>query len=140
MNQNTIEFLLEYIELLEKNILAFTKFNKDNRKKIERKLRNLSNLAIKKNLDVQKIIKELNFLKNSDKDEKSINLNEGDDDINILTQNLFHKGITSNIINFFNKNRSKINEYAKIKENNSISISPSEKSNKKNQVNKKRKK
>ena len=140
MNQNTIEFLLEYIELLEKNILAFTKFNKDNRKKIERKLRNLSNLAIKNNLDVQKIIKELNFLKNSDKDEKSINLNEGDDDINILTQNLFHKGITSNIINFFNKNRSKINEYAKIKENNSINISPSEKSNKKNQVNKKRKK
>ena len=67
MNQNTIEFLLEYIELLEKNILAFTKFNKDNRKKIERKLRNLSNLAIKNNLDVQKIIKELNFLKNSDK-------------------------------------------------------------------------
>lgn len=140
MNQNTIEFLLEYIELLEKNILAFTKFNKDNRKKIERKLRNLSNLAIKNNLDVQKIIKELNFLKNSDKEEKSINLNEEDDDINILTQNLFHKGITSNIINFFNKNRSKINEYAKIKENNSISISPSEKSNKKNQVNKKRKK
>jgi len=139
MNQNTIEFLLGYIELLEKNILAFTNFNKDNRKKIESKLRNLSNLAIKKNIDIQKVIKELNFLKNSDKEEKSINLNEGkDDDIDILTQNLFHKGITSNIINFFNKNRSKINEYAKIKENNNINISSSEKSNKKSQLNKKR--
>ena len=138
MNQNTIEFLLGYIELLEKNILAFTNFNKDNRKKIESKLRNLSNLAIKNNIDIQKVIKELNFLKNSEKEEKSINLNEGDDDIDILTQNLFHKGITSNIINFFNKNRSKINEYAKIKENNNINITPSEKSNKKNQLNKKR--
>jgi len=138
MNQNTIGFLLGYIELLEKNILAFTNFNKDNRKKIESKLRNLSNLAIKNNIDIQKVIKELNFLKNSEKEEKSINLNEGDDDIDILTQNLFHKGITSNIINFFNKNRSKINEYAKIKENNNINITPSEKSNKKNQLNKKR--
>ena len=138
MNQNTIGFLLGYIELLEKNILAFTNFNKDNRKKIESKLRNLSNLAIKNNIDIQKVIKELNFLKNSEKEEKSINLNEGDDDIDILTQNLFHKRITSNIINFFNKNRSKINEYAKIKENNNINITPSEKSNKKNQLNKKR--
>jgi len=138
MNQNTIGFLLGYIELLQKNILAFTNFNKDNRKKIESKLRNLSNLAIKNNIDIQKVIKELNFLKNSEKEEKSINLNEGDDDIDILTQNLFHKGITSNIINFFNKNRSKINEYAKIKENNNINITPSEKSNKKNQLNKKR--
>ena len=138
MNQNTIGFLLGYIELLEKNILAFTNFNKDNRKKIENKLRNLSNLAIKNNIDIQKVIKEFNFLKNSEKEEKSINLNEGDDDIDILTQNLFHKGITSNIINFFNKNRSKINEYAKIKENNNINITPSEKSNKKSKLNKKR--
>ena len=138
MNQNTIGFLLGYIELLEKNILAFTNFNKDNRKKIESKLRNLSNLAIKNNIDIQKVIKELNFLKNSEKEKKFINLNEGDDDIDILTQNLFHKGIKFNIINFFNKNRSKINEYAKIKENNNINITPSEKSNKKNQLNKKR--
>jgi hypothetical protein len=139
MRQNQIEFLLNYIELLEKNILAFTKFNKDNRKKIEKKLRNLSYLATEKNLDIQKIIKELNYLKNSEKEEKSINLSEdNDDDINILSQNLFHKGLASNTINFFNKNRSKINEDANIKENNNINITSSEKSNKKNQLNKKR--
>ena len=85
MEDNKINSLFQYMELLEYNIMAYGNFNSNRRKDMIKKLKRLTILAIKSGLDIDKILKEIGTLKkteDNDKDYLKKEIQKEKDDIN----------------------------------------------------------
>ena len=113
MEDNKINSLFQYMELLEYNIMAYGHFNSNRRKDIIKKLKRLTILAIKSGLDIDKILKEIGILKKIEDNEKDYlkkDIIKEKDDIDEICNSLYKNDLNDKIINFIKKQKSKIYE------------------------------
>ena len=113
MEDNKINSLFQYMELLEYNIMAYGNFNSNRRKDIIKKLKRLTILAIKSGLDIDKILKEIGILKKIEDNEKDYlkkDIIKEKDDIDEICNSLYKNDLNDKIINFIKKQKSKIYE------------------------------
>jgi len=113
MEDNKINSLFQYMELLEYNIMAYGNFNSNRRKDMIKKLKRLTILAIKSGLDIDKILKEIGILKKIEDNEKDYlkkDIIKEKDDIDEICNSLYKNDLNDKIINFIKKQKSKIYE------------------------------
>ena len=113
MEDNKINSLFQYMELLEYNIMAYGNFNSNRRKDIIKKLKRLTILAIKSGLDIDKILKEIGILKKIEDNEKDYlkkDIKKEKDDIDEICNSLYKNDLNEKIINFIKKQKNKIYE------------------------------
>ena len=113
MEDNKINSLFQYMELLEYNIMAYGNFNSNRRKDMIKKLKRLTILAIKSGLDIDKILKEIGILKKIEDNEKDYlkkDIIKEKDDIDEICNSLYKNDLNQKIINFIKKQKSKIYE------------------------------
>ena len=113
MEDNKINSLFQYMELLEYNIMAFGNFNSNKRKDMLKKIKRLTILSIKSGLDIDKILKEIGTLKkteDNDKDYLKKEIQKEKDDIDEICNSLFKNDLNQKIINFIKKYKNKIYE------------------------------
>ena len=113
MEDNKINSLFQYMELLEYNIMAYGNFNSNRRKDMIKKLKRLTILAIKSGLDIDKILKEIGTLKkteDNDKDYLKKEIQKEKDDIDEICNSLFKNDLNQKSINFIKKYKNKIYE------------------------------
>ena len=113
MEENKINSLFQYMELLEYNIMAYGNFNSNRRKDMIKKLKRLTILAIKSGLDIDKILKEIGILKKIEDNEKDYlkkDIIKEKDDIDEICNSLYKNDLNDKIINFIKKQKSKIYE------------------------------
>ena len=113
MEDNKINSLFQYMELLEYNIMAYGNFNSNRRKDMIKKLKRLTILAIKSGLDIDKILKEIGILKKIEDNEKDYlkkDIIKEKDDIDEICNSLYKNDLNDKIITFIKKQKSKIYE------------------------------
>ena len=113
MEEHKRKSLLQYMELLEYNIVAFGHFNSNKRKEMLKKIKRLTILSIKSGLDIDKILKEIGTLKkteDNDKDYLKKEIQKEKDDIDEICNSLFKNDLNQKIINFIKKYKNKIYE------------------------------
>ena len=113
MEDHKRKSLLQYMELLEYNIMAYGNFNSNRRKDMIKKLKRLTILAIKSGLDIDKILKEIGILKKIEDNEKDYlkkDIIKEKDDIDEICNSLYKNDLNDKIINFIKKQKSKIYE------------------------------
>ena len=113
MEDHKRKSLLQYMELLEYNIVAFGHFNSNKRKEMLKKIKRLTILSIKSGLDIDKILKEIGTLKkteDNDKDYLKKEIQKEKDDIDEICNSLFKNDLNQKIINFIKKYKNKIYE------------------------------
>ena len=113
MEDNKINSLFQYMELLEYNIMAYGNFNSNRRKDMIKKLKRLTILAIKSGLDIDKILKEIGILKKIEDNEKDYlkkDIIKEKDDIDEICNSLYKNDLNQKIINFIKKYKNKIYE------------------------------
>ena len=113
MEDHKRKSLLQYMELLEYNIVAFGHFNSNKRKEMLKKIKRLTILSIKSGLDIDKILKEIGTLKkteDNDKDYLKKEIQKEKDDIDEICNSLYKNDLNEKIINFIKKQKSKIYE------------------------------
>ena len=113
MEDNKINSLFQYMELLEYNIMAFGNFNSNKRKDMLKKIKRLTILSIKSGLDIDKILKEIGILKKIEDNEKDYlkkDIKKEKDDIDEICNSLYKNDLNEKIINFIKKQKNKIYE------------------------------
>lgn len=113
MEDHKRKSLLQYMELLEYNIVAFGHFNSNKRKEMLKKIKRLTILSIKSGLDIDKILKEIGTLKkteDNDKDYLKKEIQKEKDDIDEICNSLYKNDLNQKIINFIKKYKNKIYE------------------------------
>ena len=113
MEDNKINSLFQYMELLEYNIMAFGNFNSNKRKDMLKKIKRLTILSIKSGLDIDKILKEIGTLKkteDNDKDYLKKDIKKEKHDIDEICNSFYKNDLNEKIINFIKKQKNKIYE------------------------------
>ena len=113
MEDNKINSLFQYMELLEYNIMAFGNFNSNKRKDMLKKIKRLTILSIKSGLDIDKILKEIGILKKIEDNEKDYlkkDIKKEKHDIDEICNSFYKNDLNEKIINFIKKQKNKIYE------------------------------